>query len=561
MPSLRSSLRLVPSPSSAAGSGLHPARWLRLILLLTPLAAARADVELAPLFTDHAVLQRDQPVPVWGRAAPGEHVTVTFHDQTVGTSADPAGRWTVVLEPMPANVEGSDLVAKGANQVAVHDILVGEVWLCSGQSNMEFWVGDPKSDPRTVFRVDHVEAEVPAANFPLIRHFKVPRRVSAVPLTNLADGAGGGASGGAGGEGRPIREKFAGGGVRGGGEAGGGVGPGFGGLGWEPCTPATVPRFTAVGYFFARNVFQKIGVPIGLINSTYGGTPIEAWMSAAAFASNPAFDPVLARWPGMSPTDPSGPRSPARTNDPFHSGEAFRRNDPSRPESLFNGMIAPLVPYALRGVLWYQGESNAARAGEYHALFAALITAWRAHFGRGDLPFYFVQLANYAPPAPPGDKSWAYLREAQAETLSLPQTAMAVTIDVGDPRNIHPRNKQAVGRRLALIALANLYGLSGDVSGPQFAGAEPAGAGLRVRVTYAETGLITHDRPVQSLEVAGADRIFHPASGRIEGETLVVSSPAVPHPVAVRYAWANAPVANLFNGAGLPAAPFRSDRW
>jgi sialate O-acetylesterase len=224
-------------------------------------------------------------------------------------------------------------------------------------------------------------------------------------------------------------------------------------------------------------------------------------------------------------------------------------------------MIAPLIPYGLRGILWYQGETNAGRAGEYHALFAAMISAWRAHFGQGDLPFYFVQLANFNPGESPGRNRWAYLREAQAETLSLPQTAMAVTIDIGDPRNIHPRNKQEVGRRLALIARANLYGLSGDVSGPQFAGIEPAGTALRVRFAYAETGLITRDRPVQSLEIAGADRVFHPASGRIEGETLVVASPAVPHPVAVRYAWADAPVANLYNGAGLPAAPFRSDRW
>jgi len=228
---------------------------------------------------------------------------------------------------------------------------------------------------------------------------------------------------------------------------------------------------------------------------------------------------------------------------------------------LFNGMIAPLAPYGLRGILWYQGESNAERAGEYRALFPAMITAWRAQFGQGDLPFYFVQLANFAPPGAPGRAAWAYLREAQAEALSLPQTGMAVAIDLGDPRDIHPRNKQEVGRRLAAIALVNLYGLSGDVSGPQFAGIEPAGAALRVRFDYAQTGLIAHDRPVQSLEIAGADRVFHPASGQIDGETLLVSSPLVPHPVAVRYAWADAPVANLYNGAGLPAAPFRSDRW
>jgi sialate O-acetylesterase len=224
-------------------------------------------------------------------------------------------------------------------------------------------------------------------------------------------------------------------------------------------------------------------------------------------------------------------------------------------------MVNPLVPYALRGVLWYQGESNASHPGEYHALFASLITGWRACFGQGDVPFYFVQLAGFRGPMAPDADNWAYLREAQAQALSLPQTGMAVTIDIGDPTDIHPKKKQEVGRRLALIAKANVYGIDGDWSGPMFASATRVGGALRVTFTHAETGLIARDRPVQSLEVAGVDRRFHPAAGRIAGEILVVSSPQVPEPVAVRYAWRNAPEANLCNGAGLPAAPFRSDRW
>jgi len=512
------------------------------VALLLSLVSARADVTFSSLFSDHAVLQRDKPVPVWGRADPGEQVMVTFRGQSVGATADAAGRWTVLLDPISTQTDGADLVAAGKNRIVAHDVLVGEVWLCSGQSNMEFVLRGPESRPGVGYRVEDADAEVAAAHYPLIRQYRVPRRIAADPQGNLAGT-------------------------------------------WETCSPQTAGGFTAVGYFFARAVFQKLGVPIGLVNSSYAGTPIEAWMSAAAFASDPRLAAIRAReqrnrpW-SASPAASDGPhgaaggptaplpRSASAPLGPSPSGGAVvvaarppPPGSPSRPEGLFNGMIAPLAPYGLRGILWYQGESNAERAGEYHALFAAMIAAWRAHFGQGDLPFYFVQLANFAAPEPTGRASWAYLREAQADALSLPQTGMAVAIDLGDPRDIHPRNKQEVGRRLAAMALVNLYGLSGDVSGPQFAGIEPAGTALRVRFDYAQTGLITHDRPVQSLEIAGADRIFHPASGRIDGETLLVSSPLVPHPVAVRYAWADAPVANLYNGAGLPAAPFRSDRW
>jgi sialate O-acetylesterase len=498
--------RRPPGQRSRSNDGRFGGGFRWPLALLLSLVTARANVTFSSLFSDHAVLQRDKPVSVWGRADPGEPVTVTFRGQSVGATADAAGRWTVILDAIPVQTEGADLAAAGKNRIVARDVVVGEVWLCSGQSNMEFVLRGPESRPGLGYRVEDADAEVATARYPLIRQYRVPRRVSSAPQADL---------GGA----------------------------------WQCCSPETAAGFTAVGYFFARTVVQKLGVPVGLVNSAYAGTPIEAWMSAAAFASSPGLAAIRARErSGGSAVAVPGMRSP-----PLGS--------PSQPEGLFNGMVAPLIPYGLRGILWYQGESNAERAGEYRALFPAMIAAWREQFGQGDLPFYFVQLANFAPPGAPGRATWAYLREAQAEALSLPQTGMAVAIDLGDPRDIHPRNKQEVGRRLAAIALVNLYGLSGDVSGPQFAGIEPAGAALRVRFDYAQTGLITHDRPVQSLEIAGADRIFHPASGRIDGETLLVSSPLVPHPVAVRYAWADAPVANLYNGAGLPAAPFRSDRW
>jgi len=231
-----------------------------------------------------------------------------------------------------------------------------------------------------------------------------------------------------------------------------------------------------------------------------------------------------------------------------------------RPGNLFNGMIAPLQPFALRGFLWYQGESNVERPNEYEELFPAMIRSWRANWGDDSLPFYFVQIPNYADRNPQG-RQWARLREAQTKALELPRTAMAVTIDVGDPDDIHPRTKMEVGRRLALIAKTEIHDLPGDTSGPMFVGATRENGAMRVRFTHAATGLVAHQRPVQALELAGADQVFHPAVGRIERDTLVVTSPHVPAPVAVRYAWTNAPAANLYNGAGLPAEPFRSDNW
>jgi len=353
---------------------------------------------------------------------------------------------------------------------------------------------------------------------------------------------------------------------------------------WAVCSPATVGQFTAVGYFFGREISRKLQVPVGLINSSWGGTQIESWMSADTLQSDPAFAVVGQRWRQALADYPeklaayklarpawdkaraaaaaAGPARLAaflvanpRPNLPVGPGS------PDTPSGLYNGMIQPLIPYSIRGAIWYQGESNARRANEYHRLFAAMITSWREKFGQGDFPFFWVQLANYGRPDDPTQETWAYLREAQGQALSLPATGQAVTIDVGDPKDIHPTNKQEVGRRLALIAKALVYGTPVDYSGPVFASATREGRALRVRFRFAGTGLTAGDRPLQSFEIAGADRIFHPASAAIAGDTLRVQAPEVPEPVAVRYAWRNAPDANLYNGAGLPASPFRSDSW
>lgn len=497
---------------------------------------ARADVTLAPLFTDHAVLQRDKPVPVWGDAGSGEAVTVTFRDQTVHATAGKDGRWIVYLDALKPGAP-AELVVNGKNTIRLQDIVVGEVWVCSGQSNMEFRVWGPVGD---VYRVDDADAEVAAAHYPLIRHFKVDRAVAPQP----ADTA------------RGV---------------------------WVVCSPETVGQFTAVGYFFSRALVEQLGIPIGIINSTWGGTAVESWMSELALASDPAFAAVDGRWTKALVNWPAKvaaydaaraaqdkDESAAKAAGPAKYAEFLKTKpwippppsptSPDAPRSLFNGMINPLLPCAIRGVLWYQGEGNGSRPGEYHALFAAMITAWRQHWGQGDFPFYWVQLPNYAGSNPRGT-DWALLREAQAQTLTLPNTGMAVTIDIGDPNNIHPRNKQEVGRRLALIARHQVYGIPGDWSGPRFKLAAREGSTMRVLFDHAEGGLVAHDRLPAEFQLAGADRRFYPATARIERNSVVLFAPEVPAPLAVRYAWANAPEANLFNGAGLPAAPFRSDDW
>ena len=508
------------------------------LLALVALATARADVALAPLFGDGAVLQCDQPVAVWGQADPGEKISVSFAGQRCGATAASDGRWIVFLDALPSSAQGGDLVVAGKNTLTVRDVVVGEVWLCSGQSNMEW----------PVSRAANAAAEIAAANFPLLREVHVEHTVAEAPAERVVT------------------------------------------RGWQPATPQNVGGWTAVGYFFAREIHQRLGVPVGIVHSSWGGTPVESWLSPAALRGNPAFAIVGQRWQQTLAEYPArkkafdeqlatwtGAEAAARARGALAAAEFAKRNprpraprgpgDPWTPSGLFNGMIAPLLPYGLRGVLWYQGENNAERAAEYHALFSALIPAWRAHFGQGDFPFYWVNLANFAAPADAGERgrSYALLREAQSKTLALPNTGQALAIDLGDPKNIHPTNKQEVGRRLALLAKNRIYGIVCDDTGPTFASATRealphGGMALRVRFTHAD-GLVAHDKPVQSLEIAGADRVFQAAEGRIEGGTLLVFSPRVREPVAVRYAFTNAPEANLYNGAGLPAVPFRTDEW
>lgn len=518
-----------------ASTAFFPRRLhVAILAALTVLAVCcRAELTLGPLFCDGAVLQCDKPLAIWGTAAPRELVQVSFAGQARRAATGADGRWIAMLDALPATGVGEDLVVRGTKEtLVVHDVVVGEVWLGAGESNLEFPVRNA---------VD-AEREIATANYPLLRCLGVDHQVSATAVRCV------------------------------------------GTSGWKAATPANVGDFTAVGYFFAREIHQRLGVPVGLIQSSWSDTPIEAWMSPRVLHGDPAFQSVSARWDeAVAGYEAAKARYDEKVTA-WASGEAAAKargqqafalwtrqnprplpphggaDDPWRPSGLYNGMINPLVPYALRGVLWYQGESNAGRPLEYRTLFPAMIAGWRAHFAQGDLPFFWVNLAAWRA-NDPTDASWAWLRDAQTRALAVPNTGQAVAIDVGDPINIRPREKREVGRRLALLAKHRVYGLMAEDTGPGFASASAEGAAIRVQFTNVGGGLVAHNRPPQALEIAGADHVFHAAAGRIERDALVVTSPQVRRPLAVRYAWHNCPDANLYGGNGLPVVPFRSDDW
>ena len=645
------------------------AGWTALSVLVSP-SAIRADEAkpfVNPLFTDNMVLQRGVADPVWGWTTPGQTVSVSFHGQTVRVVAGVDGKWTAKVGPFAA---GGPYVmtVKGQETVTLSNILMGDVWICSGQSNMEFGIGNAVNAP----------AEIAAANYPNIRLFTVQKAIASSPR-DLAVGS------------------------------------------WQPCTPKTVSTggwsgFSAVGYFFGRDLQKAINVPIGLIHTSWGGTPAQAWTSAEALNTMPDFQPAVVRireaarleksgasvdlikaqwyakhdpgtaaawsapttdvsaWKTMSlpqlfqdagipeianvngiiwfrrsfdlPAGDSGkeavlhllvddndttwingtqvgatesynqPRAykiavgllkptgnvivvrvldtggkggiygdaakltlevPGGTELSLSGSWSYKlaallpANDPypqiggtdqNAPTVLYNGMISPLIPFGVKGAIWYQGESNAGSGKQYQTLLPTMITDWRRRFGVGEFPFMVVQLANYQNlQTQPEESDWAELREAQLLTSQkLPKTGLAVAIDVGEANDIHPKNKQDVGHRLALSAEAIAYGLPVEYSGPQYTGLKTEGSSLRLTFSHLGGGLATKDGgKVTGFTVAGADHKYVWADARIDGETIVVSAPSVPAPTAVRYAWATNPICNLINKAGLPASPFRTD--
>ncbi len=484
-------------------------RCLSFLLCVLPLSA---DVRLPSVFGNGMVLQRDRPCPVWGRADAGELVTVTFRDQRIQTTADALGRWQVTLRPTPAGGPFT-LEVSGKNTIAIFDVLTGEVWLASGQSNMGW----------AVRQSNNAEQEIASSANSQIRFFKVENTVAAAPAEDVK-GA------------------------------------------WSAASPATTGAYSAAGYFFARNLNEKLKVPVAILQSAWGGTPAESWVRASALSADPALMPVYSYWAGVIESYPENAlrhasavaqweangKQGARPNPPAGPGH------PHTPSGLWNGMIAPLVPYAIQGAIWYQGETNAtvARAPHYNRLFSTLITDWRSAFGQGDFPFLFVQLANYARPGT--NDGWPLLREAQLKTLGLLNTGMAVTIDIGESQDIHPKNKQDVGLRLALPARAIAYGEKVVYSGPIFRQSAREGASIRLWFDHASNGLAARGGALQGFELAGADGKFAPAEARIDGQTVVVSCPDVKSPVQARYAWADDPKATLTNAEGIPASPFRT---
>jgi sialate O-acetylesterase len=505
-----------------------PFKLLATVAVLGSVACDRAlaNAKLPAFFSDGMVLQREARVPIWGTADVGEVVTVSVAGQTVRSTADAAGKWMVDLAPLPVGAP-LEVAVEGKNKLKVRDVLVGEVWLASGQSNMRMAVKD----------ANDATAEMAAANYPQVRMFRNRLGASAVPLTDA---------------------------------------PGK----WLDATPTNVGDFSAAAYFFAREVHQKLGVPVGILHTSWGGTVIESWTPPAALKTDEDFKVIFDRWQRYQQNYPAakadydvkkaawveaaaaakaaGKEPPKEPAEPMSPDSNYAH---MRPGSLYNAMIAPFVPYAIRGFLWYQGEYNAPRAYEYRKLFPNLIRSWRTDWNQ-ELPFLFVQLANYKDPVKePGDAQWAELREAQLMALALPRTGMATAVDVGENWDIHPKNKQAVGHRLALVALAQVYGQNIPYSGPLYDSMTVEGNTIRLRFKHTHGGLVAKDGLLKSFAIASEDKKWVWADVRIDGETVVVSSPAVANPVAVRYAWADNPPSTLYNGADLPASPFRTDDW
>ncbi len=487
--------------------------------------AAGAQIMLPKVLSSHMVVQRDRPVHVWGMATPSEQVSVTFRGETGATAAGELGRWSVYLKPGAAGgpftmtVRGTDPTAGNGGQpqtITLDDVLVGDVWVASGQSNMGFELHDAAT----------AAEDLPEAGIPDLRLLNVKQTASLFPQDDL-----------------PVVDD-----------------------GWTVSSPETAQHFSAVAWYFAREIEQREHVPVGIINSSWGGTPVEAWTRIGAIGQDASLMPLFISWGKMIEDQPNvllrlkiQQRAIDEAKEQGKPVPIFGWTpdlDSWGPGMLWNGMIAPLTPAAIRGAIWYQGESNASieRAPLYGRIFEDMIEDWRHEWGVGEFPFLFVQIANYN--AGPGD-GWPQLREQQLKTLELQNTGMAVTIDIGNPTNIHPTDKLDVGLRLARWARVLTYGEKLEDSGPLFREAEPEGPAIRAFFDHAK-GLNAKGGAITGFEVAGTDGKWVTATATIDGETIVASSPDVAKPTQVRYGWSSSPQCNLFNGDALPASPFTS---
>jgi sialate O-acetylesterase len=492
-----------------------------ILLVLFSGATLGAQVSLPRVLSSHMVVQRDMPVHVWGQAASGEAVTVSFRGETRAAKANPLGQWSVYLKPAaaggPFQMSVQGVLSQGARQaITLDDVLVGDVWLASGQSNMEF----------EMRRAVTAEADLPLAANPRIRLLVVNRQAAEYAQENIES------------------------------------------AGWAASSPETAKNFSAVAWYFAREIEQREKVPVGIIDSTWGGTVVESWTRLTALGEDAALAPLFVTRGRM--TDGEADALCEDKEQERQRAEAKAQGKPEpvfswhpslsmwAPGLLWNGMIAPLTPFPIRGVIWYQGESNSKleRAPLYGRLFRTLIEDWRRQWGEGDFPFLYVQIANFkSTPA----EDWATLREQQRKALELRNTAMVVTIDIGNPDDVHPTDKLDVGLRLARAARALSYAERVEYAGPLFRQVTSEEGLLRVWFDHAK-GLTAKGGAATGFEVAGGDGKFAPATARIDGETVVVGSASVADPVFVRYGWANSPQCNLFNEDGLPTSPFTSER-
>jgi sialate O-acetylesterase len=465
---------------------MQRSHWQRSLLVLAAMAvgsAAQAAVKLHNLFTDHAVLQREMAIPVWGTADDGEKVTATLGDETVSTTAD-KGKWLVKFKPRTAG--GSPLVLKVEgkdNKLEVTDLLIGEVWLCGGQSNMEWRISQGETPAEFIAQ----------AKNPNIRLLNVPRGGKPEAQTEIN-------------------------------------------AAWKVCDEKSLGEFSAVGYHFGAALQKKLDVPVGLINSNVGGTPAQRWADYESLWAVPETKGYV---------------------------KAAKEGPTAAGSDLYNAMIAPLAPYAIRGAIWYQGESNAGQAERYRTLFPTMIQSWRKTFGQPEMPFLFVQLAPFKDKTDkPQESDWAELREAQLMTLSkLANTGMAVITDIGNEKDIHPKPKKPVGERLALAARGIVYKDKIEYSGPVFESLKIDGEKAVLRFNHVGSGLEAKGDKLTGFTIAGEDKVWHNADAKINGETVVVTSDNVTKPVAVRFGWANFPIVNFWNKDGLPATPFRTDNW
>ena len=543
-------------------------RALIAFFTLAQVATAHAAVKLPAVFSDHMLLQCDKPAPVWGTAAPGEKVRVEFSGQTKSVTADASGKWSVILDSLPSGAEPRVMKIRGTNELTLQDVLVGEVWLASGQSNMALSLPGAHNAGQVI----------PQANDPQLRFFTVTHNTAAEPQGDLAGK-------------------------------------------WALTTPDNAKTFSAVAYFFAQELRRVRKCPVAVLHSSWGGTPIQTWMSMDAIRQAPALTKIVEQWdkaleahakvvanpklvvdyqsdlkrwqaevaPVFSAASKQyeaaktagkavGPKPTPSRPEPIHP-DPMAIPSPSRrpgtPSVSFNAMIAPLAHYAMRGAIWYQGEADGSSGLQYRTLLPRLIRNWRTLWAQGDFPFLYVQLPGcYSDSGPVAEHGWPWLREAQLMTLAEPHTGMAITIDVGDPANVHPQDKVDVGVRLALSARKVAYGENVVGSGPLYRGFAVEGAGVRVRFAETGSGLTLGKAPwcaprVQPLPtdrligffVAGDNKQWVEADARIDGTSVIVSSPTVPKPAAVRYGWASSPRCNLYNKEGLPASPFRTDAW